>query len=205
MAKSKFGIEKGQPLVLPNGTKIDKTEEGGTVIQTKKEQEEAAFMDELLKDVFVDENVETFQRTLADINVPKAEFNPIMLVLSYALWGLDEHAIARFLEVEVEQVRTIQSTELYTKTRAEMLEAIRYAEQATIHGYLTQKARAAAVTVAANMAAKKPEVQLAAANSILDRAGFRPVDRVEHTMRFEDELRIVHIQKDKTPTIDVEL
>jgi hypothetical protein len=86
-----------------------------------------------------------------------------------------------------------------------MLEAIRYAEQSTIHGYLTQKARQAAATVAASMSAKKEETRLAAANSVLDRAGFRPVDRVEHTMRFEDELRIVHIQKDKTPTIDVEI
>jgi hypothetical protein len=205
MAKSKFGIEKGQPLVLPNGTKIDKDEEGGTVVQTKKEQEEKALLDEILADVFLDPNVETFQRTLADINVPKQEFNPVMLVLSYSMWGLDDHAIARFLEIDVSAVEHIKSTELYTRTRTEMLEAIRYAEQSTIHGYLTQKARQAAATVAASMSAKKEETRLAAANSVLDRAGFRPVDRVEHTMRFEDELRIVHIQKDKTPTIDVEI
>lgn len=206
MAKtSKYGIEKGKPLVLPNGTKIDKDEEGQTVVQTKKEQEEAELMDDILADVFSDDNIETFQRTLADINVPKSEFNPIMLVLSYSLWGLDEYAVARFLDVDVEQIRMIRSTELYTRTRTEMLEAIRYAEQSTIHGYLTQRAKAAAVTVAANLAAKKPEVQLAAANSILDRAGFRPVDRVEHTMKFEDELRIVHIEKKDTPTINVDL
>lgn len=201
---NRFSIEKGKPLVLPNGTKIDKDEDGRTTVQTKKEQEDVVEMEEIMRDVFLDDNVETFQRTLADINVPKSEFNPVMIVLSYAMWGLDEHAISRFLEIDVDAVRSIQQSELYTKTRGEMLEAIRYAESATIHGYLTQKARAAASTLVSNMAAKKPEVALAAANSVLDRAGFRPVDRVEHTMKFEDELRIVHIQKDKTPTIDVE-
>lgn len=205
MARSKFGIEKGQPLVLPNGTKIDKDEDGETIVQTKKEQEEKTLLDEILKDVYTDDNVDTYQRTLADVTATKAEFNPVMLVLSYSLWGLDDHAIARFLEVDVTTIEQIKQTELFTRTRVEMLEAIRYAEQSSIHGYLTQKARLAAATVAANMTAKKPEVQLAAANSVLDRAGFRPVDRVEHTMRFEDELRIVHIQKDKTPTIDVDL
>lgn len=205
MAKSKFGIKKGQPLVLPNGTKIDKDEDGQAVIQTKKEQEEQAFLDEILADVYADERTATYQRTLADINVPKKEFNPVMLVLAYTMWGLDIHAVARFLEIEPSVVKSIQQSELYTKTRSEILEAVRYAEQSSIHGYLTQKARTAAATVAANLSAKKPEVQLAAANSILDRSGFRPVDRVEHTMKFEDELRIVHIEKKDTPTIDVEI
>lgn len=199
---NKFGIKKGEPLVLPDGTKVTKTEDGETDIKTAAQQKIVATMEEILTDPFEDD-IETFQRTLADVNVPKSEFNPIMLILSYSMWGLDEHAIARYLEIPVEQVKAVQNSDLYSRTRKEMLEAIRYAEASSIHGYISQQARNAAKTLVTNLVAKKPENQLAAANSILDRAGFRPADRVEHTVRFEDELRIVHLQQDKATDIDV--
>lgn len=200
---NKFGIQKGQPLRLPNGTVINKTEDGQTDIKTAAQQKIVASLDEILSDVYVDDDIETFQRTLADINVVKAEFNPVMLVLSYAMWGLDEQSIARYLEISVEQVEAIQCSDLYSRTRKEMLEAIRYAEASSIHGYIQSKARAAAKTVVAALASPKEDVSFAAAKDILDRSGFRPVDKVEHTHKFDDDLRIVHLHQAKPVDIDI--
>lgn len=203
--ENKFGIEKGQPLRLPDGTLISKNEDGTMDVKTEAQQKIVASMEEILSDVYVDEHVETYQRTLADIRLPKAELNPVMLVLSYAMWGLDEHSISRYLGISIEQVEAIQLSDVYISTRKQTLEAIRYAEASSIHGYISRNAITAAKTVVMNLVAKKPEVQLAAANSILDRAGFRPVDRVEHTVKFEDELRIVHLQQSKPIDIDTGL
>lgn len=200
---NEFNIVKGEPLVLPSGTKVEKTADGKINVETKKQREDKALMDEILTDPFMDENVETFQRTLADINVTREQFNPVMLILSYTMWGLDNNAIARFLNLTEEQVETITQSDLFMETRKEILESIRYAEASSIHGYLSEKARAAAKVMVSALSSKKEENSMAAAKDILDRSGFRPVDKVEHSHKFDDELRIVHLNEAKTINIDV--
>lgn len=203
MAKNNLGIKKGAPLTLPDGTIINKDADGKTVVKTKEQQEAEAAIDEIADDPFEDEEIEFYQRTLADITVEPKQFNPVMLILSYTMWGLTANAISRYLAIPEEQIIEIQSSDLYAKTRKEMLEAIRYAEAGAIHGYLSRKARDAAITIAHAMANGKPDTKLKAAQDILDRSGFRPVDRVEHSHRFEDELRIVHLQESKDVDLDV--
>lgn len=198
-----LNIEKGKPLILPSGTTVEKDESGRVKVETKKQREDAAFMDELLSDPFMDEEVETFQRTLADINVPVAQFNPVMLVLSYSMWGLDNNSIGRYLNITEDQVASIVGSDLFIETRKQILEAIRYAEASSIHGYLSQKAKKAATVIANSMSSRKEDISMAAAKDILDRAGYRPVDKVEHSHKFDDELRIVHLQEAKTVDIDI--
>lgn len=195
MSEKDFGVEKGKPLVLPSGTIVHKDSDGTTTLETKDEQEARRMIDEALADPFDESNVETFQRTLADVTVPAKQFNPVMLVLAYTMWGLEPHAIARYLDLSEEQVNSVIASDLFSQTRKEMLEAIRYAEASSVHGYLSNKARAAALVIAKNLSSKNDDVAMAAAKDVLDRAGFRPADRVEHTHRFEDELRIVHLRE----------
>lgn len=196
-----LGIERGKPLVLPDGTTVSKKEDGTKVIETKDQREAREFMDELLADPFLNAN-DTYQRTLADVTVTAKQFNPVMLVLAYSMWGLDNQSIARFLDLTDDQVDRITTSDLFVRTRQEMLEAIRYAEAATIHGYLSEKARIAAATIAHALSSDNADTRMTAAKDILDRSGFRPADRVEHTHRFEDELRIVHLQE--TEHVDVD-
>lgn len=196
-------IEKGQPLVLPDGTVIDKAANGKTVIKTPEQEAERRVLDEILSDPFADPKGDTFKRTLADVNVDVKQFNPVMLILGYNLWGLDANAIGRLINLEVEKVKQVMDSDLFHRTRTEMLEAIRYAEAASIHGYLSNKSRVAAATIASMMTSKKDDVAMAAAKDVLDRSGFRPVDRTEHVHKFEDELRIVHILEDRPVELDI--
>lgn len=193
-------IQKGKPIVLPNGTVIRKDGDGQTVIETKEQQEIKAEVEELVSDPFASGTA--FVRTLADVNVDKSQFNPVMLILAYTMWGLDTHAVARYLGIDIEQVIAVKGSDLFADTRKQMLEAIRYTEADAIHGYLASKARKAAETMAFAMEKGTPDQKLAAAKDILDRSGFRPVDRTEHTVRFEDELRIVHLREADNVNID---
>lgn len=208
--QSKHNIVAGQPLILPNGTKVVKTDDGKTIIKTAEDQEAEAELEAIMSNVLDDdpENevpIETYQRTLADIPNDAAQMKPIMLVLAYVMWGLDAASLARHLDLEVEQVETIMNTDLFSRMKKETLEAIRYAEASSIHGYLSNKALTAAQVIASKLSSKNDDIAMAAAKDVLDRSGYRPVDRTEHVMKFEDEMRIVVIKDKQSPNIEVKL
>jgi len=206
-------IVKGEPLRLPDGTMVlpEADPDSGSKVVTVAEQQEGQNRQEiereltdLLNNPMTNEFSQTYKRTLADVDVEFARMNIIMLVLAYTMWGLDSYAISQLLNVRTEQVEALKSSDLYSKTSQELIEAIRYAEAATVHGYIASKSLAAARVVAASLTSPSGDLRLAAAKDILDRGGVRPADRVEHVMKFEDELRIRYVQ-DTTdvPTIDL--
>lgn len=195
----KLDIRKGEPLKLPSGDIVlpkSMTDDAKTGIKHAALAGVEEEMREILGDPFAEV---TYQRTLADINVPFNRFSMTMVCVSMSMWGLDAHAISRILELPVESIQQVQDTQLFTELRQQIVEALRYAESGTIHGYLQQKALKAAKTVASALDHKSPDVSLKAAQDVLDRTGFRPVDRVEHSHRFEDDLRIVMIQEQELP------
>ena len=197
-------IVPGQPFKLPNGTEVRPTEDGTPEVVKEEEVQAENDIDEVLEDPF-EEDTGGFVRTLADVRVEAAQFNPVMLILAYSMWGLEAHSIARLLNQDLDVIKGVMASELFTDTRKQILEAIRYTEASTIHGFLTQKARKAAIKMAAALNSKSDDNRIAAAKDILDRAGFRPADRVEHSHRFEDELRIVMVEETKSPEIEVEI
>lgn len=206
-------IVKGQPLTLPDGSILlpDADASGSKVVSKTAQQENAAReqvqqeLDALLIDPINNEHGELYKRTLADIDVDFARMNVVMLVASYTLWGLDSYAISRVLNVTINKVEALQQSDQYTRVQKELIEAMRYAEAATVHGYLTAKSHAAARVVASSLTGPSHDLRLSAAKDILDRSGFRPVDRVEHVHKFEDELRIRYVQDDAhVPTIDLD-
>lgn len=206
-------IVKGEPLKLPDGTIVlpDANASGSKVVTKSQQQEDEARaqveqeLGNLLNDPVNNEFSELYKRTLADIEVDYGRMNVTMLVLTYTLWGLDSYAISRVLNVSTDQVDALKETDLYMRTQQQVVEAIRYAEAATVHGYLAAKSHAAARVVAASLTNPSGDLRLAAAKDILDRSGFRPVDRVEHSIKFEDELRIRYVRDEASiPTIDIE-
>lgn len=200
-------IRKGEPIILPDGTTIlPNPDELGRKVVTAPEAEFDDAIEDALEDPFDNGLDVRFKRTLADITIPMEQMNFAMLVVGYTLWGLEPFAIARIFNVPTSQIEHMISSELFTRVKAELLEALRFAETGTIHGFLAQHALKAAkkvATIATNMKAPL-DLQLAASKDVLDRAGFRPVDRVEHVLKGADELRIVRIVEEKTPTITVD-
>lgn len=208
-----MNIEKGKPLTLPDGTQIlpSADADGSKVLSAEKiEQKKTA--DEImvqLKDKlaapFDNDMTSPVKRTLADVEVDFNQMNVIMLTLAYSMWGLDTFAIARLLKINDAAVDSIQSTDLYIQTKEQLIEALHHAEASTVHGFIQSKAITAANVVALSLASRKEENRLTAAKDLLDRAGYRPADRVEHSHKFEDELRIRYVTDPKIPTLDLEI
>jgi hypothetical protein len=200
-------IIKGEPLHLPCGGVVfpERDEATGyTKYQSTEQTQVIAELEEALQDPYSDEHAEKYHRTLADLPVTDAKnIKATMLVLSLTVWGLNTHAIARFLELEPEAIEYIQNSDMFVKFREEMFEAIRFAEESTIHGYLASKARDAAVIIGAQLKSPDQDRAIKVAQDILDRTGFRPADRVEHAHTFEDELRIVTIAEKPIKEIDL--
>lgn len=205
-------IVKGQPIVLPDGSMLlPEANASGSKVVSKEEivaqetQERImSELDEVLDDPLTNAGDNTYKRTLADINVPFKQMNLFMLVTAYSMWGLDDYAISRVLDTSVDNIARLKQSHMFTEIQQQLVEAVRYAETASVHGYLADKARMAAKTVVSTLASPSGDLKLAAAKDILDRAGFRPADRVEHVMRFEDELRIVHLEETKNTDIKLE-
>lgn len=202
---TKIDIRKGEPLKLPNGDVVlpaSETGNGKTDVKSANTLQIEEEMRKILGDPF--EEVQ-FHRTLADINVPFNNFTTTITVVAMTMWGLDKYAISRIVNIDPDMVDQIMQHQLFAELRKQMVEALRYAEMGTVHGYLQQKALTAAATVTTSMMSKDKDLALKAAQDVLDRTGFRPVDRVEHSHRFEDDLRIVHLTEQTIPTLDIKL
>ena len=206
LALNAGNIQKGQAFTLPDGTKVlPEPDSSGSKVLSAGELETQAELEAIVEEPFDNTYGETYKRTLADVNADPKRMNATMLVVSFTMWGLDTYATASMLGTTIEAIEGVQATELYTELHTQMVEAVRYAETSSIHGFLAQKAMDAARVVGTMLRDKDGDRRLSAAKDILDRSGFRPVDRVEHSHKFDDELRIVHIQEQAIPTIDIEV
>lgn len=199
-------IVKGQPIKLPDGSVLlpEADASGSKVLSSARQQEEQSLgeLEAEIKEA-LDKPLgtvgDTVKRTLADIPVPFGQMNSLLLVAAYNLWGLDSYAIGRIMNVSADSIDNLLASDICTQLRDDMIDAVRFADTSTVHGFLHQKAVSAAKVVAHELVSKKGEQRLAAAKDILDRSGFRPVDRVEHSMRFEDELKIRYVKDTETP------
>ena len=206
-------IVKGQLLQLPDGSiLLPAADNTGSKVVTPERIAEQAAHKEVMAELaaiadapFDNPHTDTVKRTLADINVDFARMNVIMLVISYTLWGLDKFAIARLLNTTEDNVEAFLESDLFIECREQVIEAVRYAEASSVHGYISSKTLDAAKVISTSLKNASADVRLAAAKDILDRGGFRPVDRVEHVHRFDDELRIRYVRDaDTIPTIELD-
>lgn len=198
-------IEKGKPFALPDGTIIDPNANGEDKVRTVEHQVAEEQLGALLIDPTDNDVGQVLKRTLADVHADFKLMNVTMLVASYTLWGLDIPSIARVLGASEAAVQDITYSDLFEHIKQQLIEGLRYAETSTIHGFLASQTMKAAKTVVRHMNGKNADLSLNAAKDLLDRGGFRPADRVEHTMKFEDELVIRYVEHKETPIIDVEL
>lgn len=198
-------IEKGKPLVLPNGSVITNQGDGGSEVMTADEHAEHLATDDALEEMDEKPNIHIhrYERTLADVHADAKEMNIAMIVCAYTMWGLDSYAIGRQLNIREELVEQVKQSDVYSRVYEELFEAARHIDASTVHGFLQGSALKAARTVVKGLKSRSEDVKLSSAKDILDRSGFRPVDRVEHTHRFEDELRIRYVSDNPLPTIDI--
>lgn len=199
-------IVKGLPFQLPDGTVIlPEPNSSGSIVLSAEETEAEEEIEELLEDLDLTQYEAQISRTLADVPVDHKTFTVHMALAAMTAWGLPDFAIGAIIGADEDSIAEYKEQEIHSQLLKQIIEGIRYAETSSIHGYLSQQAKKAAVTIAAELKSRDADRRIAAAKDVLDRTGFRPADRVEHIHSFEDELRItVTKQKEAKPiTLDI--
>jgi hypothetical protein len=186
-----------EPLILADGTVINPVD--GSVV-----------IDESLVEV---PNTETIKREIvasrmriSDLPVPPNQMNTLSVLLSYTLMGITDEDISTALLIPLEQVTTIKKSDEYTKLSDAIVANIVASDLSTVRGMFVDKSRNAANVMFGAMEDVELGIntRMTAAKDILDRAGQRPVDVVEHRHKMEGGLTIEYVEKkDDLPLIDV--
>lgn len=192
-----------EPLILADGTKIDPS--SGKVIRDNPKP-----FTEIVNPVEAQKIVSKVRRTVSELPVPPAQLSGVALVAFYTLFGLTDTDICIAVEnkLSIDQITNIRKQEAYQEFMASAKQNILHTETTVVRDLFEQNAIMAAQRVVGLITNEDTNEVLAfkASQDILDRAGHRPADIVEHRHKMEDTLNIVITKRDETnqlPMIDV--
>lgn len=189
-------VDTNAPLILADGTKIDPT--NGKPIRDRKYSAEFV---EIPRASEAQAIVARSRRAVAELPVPGAQMNALSLVLFYTMWGLSDSDIAVQLgNISVAQIKKIKELPEYASLSKDILDSVLAHEANDIRSVINAHAMGAVKKVIDTME-EEGALGFAAAKDILDRAGHRPADVVEHKHKMEGGLRIEYIQKSDKETI----
>lgn len=179
--------EINEPLVLADGTKIDPS--NGKVLRDKKSSGLVLIPSASEAQAIVAKT----RRSVAELPVAPQQMSTIGLVLFYTMYGLANSDIGIITGLSTEQVKSIKALPEYANASDDIVKTVRENEASTIRDFFQQKAADAAEAVVEAME-EGGVLGFKAAQDILDRAGHRPADVVEHKHTMQNALRIEHIR-----------
>ena len=186
-----------EPLILADGTKIDPV--NGSVIH-----------DEIFVEVpnteTIKQEIVAARKRINDLPVPPKQMNTLSIILSYSLFGLNDDDISYVLSISKEELENIKSSDVYIELRKTLVQNILESDANDVRGMFVQQSQAAAGVMFNAMVdqANGVNTRMAAAKDVLDRAGHRPADVVEHKHSLEGGLTIEYVDnKTEIPVIDV--
>ena len=183
------------PLILADGTKINPDD--GTVIE-----DAPATLVEVPNHSEAVQLVTNTRRRIADLPDIPQRMHVVGAILAYRLFGLDDQEIALATGMTEVQVGRIIMSDAYTSLHEKAVSGILQAESDSVRQLFNQGSRDAARNVI-NLARGNNALGFRAAKDVLDRAGMRPADVVEHKHRLEGELHIVHIRREANAEIPI--
>lgn len=188
-----------EPLILADGTRI--SPKNGKVI--KDSTARGGFV-EIPNASAAQAIVAKTRRAIAELPAPPQSMNAISLVLFYSMWGLSDQDIAITVgALSTDQVKIIKQLPEYVTLSGDILRNVLDYEANDIRTFFQQNAKSAAKKVIDISQQEDGALGFKASQDILDRAGYRPADVVEHKHKFEDALRIEYIKKEVPPDVPV--
>lgn len=145
------------------------------------------------------------RKRIADLPELPERMNIVAAVAAYYLFGLDEFQTSLALGCTETQVENIKMTDAFTNIVDAMTQNITQGAQDTVRGLIDRNAMSAAQRVAHLMNSQDEKVAIVAAKDMLDRAGHRPADVVEHKHTVEGGLTIQYVRKtdEEMPVINL--
>lgn len=207
-------------ITLPDGTKINRT--NGEVIHDEPMVEDDVPQDAKPKrtnssrTLLSDDEIEDLtvkgalanirqEKHTADLPVDTKAIRPIAVVAALTLFGITDNEIAFVCGIEHDAVNRVKESDKYESFVTGIIENIMNGNSDNIRHMFQKASFTAAHNMIDMLRSDIPDVRQAASTQILDRAGFRPADIVEHRIRHENELRIIHIRDDnEMPVIETE-
>ena len=185
-----------EPLVLADGTKINPV--NGSVLQ-----------EEVLVEVPNTEQIKreivASKKRISDLPVPTAQMNTLSVIISYSLFGISDEDISNTLLIPIDQLKVIMASDEYRGLKETFVQNIVESDLSNVRSMFVQNSHKAAQTMFNLLDSDSEATRGSAAKDVLDRAGQRPVDVVEHRHKMEGGLTIEYIEKkDDIPTIDVD-
>lgn len=179
-----------EPFVLADGTKINPT--NGKVV---KEQQTAPKFVEIPNARVSQEIVARTRRSIAELPFEPKNMNAVSLCLLYTMWGLADSDIGVATGMSIDQIKNIKKLPQYKTISDDIVSSILEHEATDIRGFFKQSARGAAAKIVAIADEDDGVLGFKASQDVLDRAGFRPADVVEHRHSMLDALRIEYVQR----------
>ena len=185
-----------EPLVLADGTIINPVD--GSVVTNSP-----ALLIEIPNAEEAQRIVVAQRRRIADLPVPPKQLNTLSVILTYSLMGVSDEDIGLQLGLSSEQVGRVKMSDAYAEITQVCTKNIIESDKDHVRNMFVANAKHAANKTFELLGSKRSDVAQRAADSILDRAGLRAVDVVEHRHKVEGGLRIEYVDKqDTVPTIE---
>lgn len=154
------------------------------------------------------QEVTRVRRRLSDLpDVPTQQMHITAVVCTYYMFGLENFEIAHAVGCTEKQVENIMMTAAFTDLVDAMRQNIVDGQADDVRTLLANSAMQAARTMTNELNNNNAQVRVVAAKDIMDRAGHRPADVVEHRHKVEGGLTIEYVKKggseEDIPTIDL--
>ena len=178
-----------EPLVLADGTKINPLD--GKILK-----------DDILVEVpntrEIQRDIVAARKRIADLPLPTEQMNTLSLVMAYSVFGLSDKDIGNVLSLPQEQIHNIKMNNVYNELQQNLVQSIIHSDTTEVRDLfvLNSKTSAQLFVDTVNDSEMGIGTRLSAANNILDRAGHRPADIVEHRHKVEGGLRIEYVKKE---------
>jgi hypothetical protein len=140
---------------------------------------------------------------IADMPLPPSQMTSIGIVLFYTMIGLHDEDISLVTGLNQDQIGKIRISDSYTTIYQDFLAKVMENDIDDVRSMFVRGSRQAAGKMMSLMNSESENVQMAAAKDILDRAGQRPSDIVEHRHTVDGALRIEYVKKDSADDIPV--
>jgi len=185
------------PLTLADGTQI--CPQSGKPIMDEQEE----VYTEVPNYADTQRQIVAARTRVADFPLPPSQMTSIGIILFYSMLGVSDDEISSLTGLGHDQIGRMRVSDSYIEIQKQFLDSIVNNDMEDVRTLFVQGSRNAASRMVGLMNSESESIQIAAAKDILDRAGQRPADVVEHRHRMENSLRIEVVKKDSLEDIPV--
>lgn len=154
------------------------------------------------------EQMTRVRRRLSELpDLPSGQMHVTAVVCTYYMFGLEDFEIAHAIGITEKQVENIKMSVAFDELINAMQQNIVDGHAEDVRSMIAKNANIAAQTMVNELASPNGQNRIVAAKDIMDRAGHRPADVVEHRHKVEGGLTIEYVKKggdEDIPTIDLE-